>query len=220
MDSIIITENVICTNDFEKLFEYITNDILIAFNKKANIDINFDQIFSKYLNVKTNKRFENLMKVMIFVYDKMLHSQKEKEIMSIILSEHENLTLKYQKENNLLKQDLRHLTSDYINLKKKLEDLNEDAKKLTEINKYNLIVFDNMKNEISLLKQGNFAFDSNHIKGKFVEIIKYCNEIQNGMNERKEFIENDDLIKFIESNHFQNNLVFGVFRIIGIRRDF
>jgi hypothetical protein len=206
MNSVILAERELYSNDFQKLFECISEEILKSLSNTQDYTFSLDEIVKSYLDKNNQSNFENFIKIVKILQKKVEQLEKEKEIVSLILSDNENFVLKQSNENIMLKKDLEHLTSEYINLKQNHEVLFEETRKLREQSKQNEVIIDNLRTELSLMSQGCFVMDYKQIRNRYTEIVKYCNEIQSGLNERKRLIQNENLIKFIESNNFRANL--------------
>ena len=216
MDSIIIAEKELYKYDFNKLFQCISKDILAKLKSKTLINqLDIDVIINSYLNEDNNDQLKNFSLILSILLNKIDKIIKEREITALITADNESTMIKNLNENKLLKKDLEQLTTDYINLKQNNQILYVEISNLREQNKVNSLIIESLKNDIIALKQGNFMYDK-HIYSKFSEINKFCNEIQLGLNEKKVLIENENLIKFIESNQFQTNIndINGTIRLI------
>ena len=206
MNSVVLAEKELYTNDFQKLFQCISEEILKCLSNSNDNTILIDEIFDSYLDNTNKTNFKSFIKILKILLKKIEHLEKEKEIVSLILSDNENFVLKQSNENIMLKKDLQHLTAEFINLKQNHEIISEETRRLREASEQNEVIIENLRIELSLLNQGCFSMDNNLIRSRYADIVKYCNEIHSGLNERKRSIQNENLIKFIESMSFKNNL--------------
>jgi len=126
---------------------------------------------------KNSKTFDKYIKIINLFSDKISQIENEKTIASMIVSDLEELTLKFKNETESLKQILDKLTN---------------STKISENNKIDI--------DKNVVKTCNTE--------KLDDIIKCLKRIHLDMNDRKEFIDNSQIVSFVETNPFDSSETF------------
>ena len=163
------------TNSFEYSFDLITKECLDlsinAISTRKKFDIK--EILSKYTNEDKINKFKNFAEIILLINTQRESFEKEQETTSIILSNYENLTLNYQKENELLKKQVENLKNEQLH-----------------------------SSNITFVTKDSCQSQDKSLEIKINEITNYCKKIQKDFNERKDFIESDLMSKFLEKDFF------------------